>query len=51
MLALATGGDDARLRDAILGYVQTHDRLPEEEFRVVAGPAPKPASMPVAAVQ
>ena len=51
MLSLATGGDDARLRDAILGYVQTHDRLPEEEFQVVVGPAPKPASMPVAAVQ
>ena len=51
MLSLATGGDDARLRDAILGYVQAHDRLPDEEFQVAVGPAPKPASMPVAAVQ
>ena len=51
MLSLATGGDDAQLRAAILGYVQAHDAPPEGEPRVVVGPAPKPASMPVAAVQ
>ncbi len=51
MLALATGGEDAQLRAAILGYVQAHDGAPEGEPRVVVGPAPKPASMPVAAVQ
>ncbi len=51
MLALATGGEDAQLRAAILGYVQAHDGAPEGEPWVAVGPAPKPASMPVAAVQ
>ena len=51
MLALATGGDDARLREEIFGYVEAHDVPPDVEPQLAVGPAPKPASMPVAAVQ
>ncbi len=51
MLSLATGGDEARLREAILGYVWTHDAPAHEPDKIAVGPGWESGSTTTAAIR